>query len=249
MNAILLSTSITVRAPVKFRLGGVPCKIHMLISYEVLSVRHCSINFRTNTLSINNQQLSLQKTNTGQIFVKFEGIPEQRRQSIGKMMRTAATKTKLTDTAHRIGVVDVAEMNETRVDKLHHQLGNASSETMCRLFRHAGYLGLEIPIHTCVKDCGCEKERTTVQRPIVKTHVPTMCGEAIGMDITYPIDGSGHSRPYLIIVDHLSRYTVTCRMNSHKPEHAIDLFCKMWLQQLGRPGEILADRPPRFYRD
>ena len=66
------------------------------------------------------------------------------------------------------------------------------------------------------------------------------------MDIMYPVDGSGHSRPYFIIVDHLSRYAVTCRMNSHKPEHAIDLFYKMWLQQLGRPGEILADRGPSF---
>ena len=62
----------------------------------------------------------------------------------------------------------------------------------------------------------------------------------------YPIDGSGHSRPYLIIVDLLSRYTVTCRMNSHKPEHAIDLFYEMWLRQLGRPGKILADRGPAF---
>ena len=160
------------------------------------------------------------------------------------MIRTAVTTTKLHDTVRRMGVVDVAEMDETRIAKLHHQLGHASAETMCRLFRQAGYSGLESLIRKCLKGCGCEKERAAVQRPIVKTHVPTRGGEVTGVHIMYPIDGSGHSRPYLIIVDHLSRYTVTCRMNSHKPVHDIDLFYKMWLRQLGRPGGILADRGP-----
>ena len=218
----------------------------MLNAYEVLPDWHCSINFRTYALSISNQHLSLQKANAGHIFVKSECIHGQRRKSIGRMMRTADTTAKRTDTVHRMGVVDVAEVNETRIAKLHHQLGRACAETMCRLFRQAGYLGLEILIRKCVTDCGCEKERAAAPRSIAKTHVPTRRGEVIGMDIMYPIDGCGRSRPYLIIVDHLSRSTVTCRMNSHKPEHAIDLFYKMWLRQIGRPGEILPDRGPAF---
>ena len=235
MQVALLSVSISERIAVKFRIDVIPGEIPMLIAYKALYDWRCSINFHTNVLSLQDQQLALQKTNTGHIFIKFERLAASlQAETMKKGVDSTAYCNK---TVRRMGVVDVSEMNATRINKLHQQLGHASAEAMCRLFKQAGYTGLVTIIQQCVKDCGCEQERTTVQRPIINTHVPTRCGEVIGMDIMYPIDGSGHSRPYLIIADRLSRYTATCRMNSHKPDHAIDLFYKMWLQQLGRPGK------------
>ena len=246
MNVSLLSISSTVKVPAKFRLDVIPGEMPMMIAYKVLSDWRCSINFRTNTLSLKNQHLDLQRTNTGRIFVKFERLPGEQQMKMAK--RNGATIANTNDTVRRMGVVDVAEMDATRIAKLHHQLGRASADTMCRLFRQAGYTGLESTIQKCLKDSGCEQERTTVQRHIIKTHVPTRCGEVIGMDIMYPIDGSGHSRPYLIIADHLSGYTVTCRMNIHKPERDIDLFLQMWLRQLGRPGGDFGRHGSGIYR-
>ena len=68
----------------------------------------------------------------------------------------------------------------------------------------------------------------------------------VAMDAMYPIEGTGRSRPFLIMVDHLGRFAVISRMNNHKPDHVVDLFYKAWVQQLGRPSEILADRGPAF---
>ena len=62
----------------------------------------------------------------------------------------------------------------------------------------------------------------------------------------YPIDGDGHSRPFLTMVDQLSRYTAVERMNSHKPDRVVDLWYKFWIHQMEKPKKLIADRGPAF---
>ena len=104
-------------------------------------------------------------------------------------------------------------------------------------------------IHDMIAKCGCALSRVVVQRPIVRTRIPVKCGDILGMDIFYPLAKTGHSRPYLVLADHLSRYTLVCRLNSHVPQHVVDVFFRMWAQSLGKPRRIIADRGPALIGD
>ena len=130
--------------------------------------------------------------------------------------------------------------------KIHLHLGHGGLETLKKLFEAPGK---EFPLELfqqIIQKCGWKVDRSMVQRPIVRTHIPVRCCDTIGLDAMYPIEGSGHARPYLIMVGHLSRFTVIARMTNRRTEHTVDLRFKLRAQQLGKPRRMISDRDPSF---
>ena len=111
-------------------------------------------------------------------------------------------------------------------------------------YKQAGYPDGDSFVTRCIDRCECGRARTTVHRQIVKNGAPMRCGEVGGMEMGYPIDGTGPVRPYLIMADDCCRYIVIVRMSSYKLEPSVYLLYKMWCQQLGRPIKLWADRGP-----
>ena len=187
-------------------------------------------------MKINGICATLSHSESGHLFVKIGEWSKRRHQPLPSALQDTQTAC----------VVNIGEVTPVQIRKLHCQLGHAGVDTMVRLFRQTGYEKYDDDIKKCVVDCGYSIDRVEVQRPIVKSHVPSKCGEIVGMDVMYPIYGTGHSRPFLIMVDRLGRFAVIRRMNNHRPEHVIDLVYKMRIQQLGRPAKLLADRGSAF---
>ena len=68
----------------------------------------------------------------------------------------------------------------------------------------------------------------------------------IGIDIFYPVFGTGHQLPFLIIICMLSRYTLACRLAPHKPVDIMDGLFTTWLHPMGRPERIISDKATAF---
>ena len=137
-------------------------------------------------------------------------------------------------------------MTRGQARKAHLHLGHAGMSTLRKLFDASCKPFPTALLEKIIQDCGRITDRKMIQRPIVRTHIPVRCCDTVGLDVMYPIEGSGHSRPYLIMVDRLSRYTVIARMLNHKPEHVVDLWFKYWAQQLGKQRRLIADQGPAF---
>lgn len=246
LRCIILSMKGGNAAPVQFRSDLVEGGMPLLLSYQVLSDWSSTINFSKGTMSVHNCDILLRASSTGRLYAKIcidtktEAAMRspQKPELQGKSEEREAVKT--------VCAIDIDMVSGVQVKKPHEQLGHDGCDAMIRLFHQSGKMNLDDTIKKCVQNCGRSIDRSVAQRPIVKSHAPARCGEVSGMDVMYPIEGTGHARPFLIVVDHLSRFTVVARMNGHRPEHVVDLLCKMWILQLGRPSKILADRGPAF---
>ena len=69
-------------------------------------------------------------------------------------------------------------------------------------------------------------------------------GEQCFPDIYYPIEGSGHQHPFLIMVCAMTRFTVSVPIPSMRAEVAIKAFGKHWMMFAGRPRFLIRDSGP-----
>ena len=138
------------------------------------------------------------------------------------------------------------EMDGKEALEIHLQLDRAGMEIVKKIFGDAGKPIRKALFGDVIGKCGCSIRRNAPRRPIVRCRIPFRCGDTAGLDIMYPVEGSGHSRPYLIMVDRLSSYTAIARMSNRKPDHAVDLWFKMWAHTMGKHRESIADRWPAF---
>ena len=122
-----------------------------------------------------------------------------------------------------------------QLGKLHLQIGNGSLGAMSRLIKTSGHLCNVQTIQGIICECGFSLSRSGVERPIVRTYVPTRCASVIGLDIFYPVESPGHSFPYLICVDHLSRFAIVASLKNRRPEHVSHVWFR-WEAQQGDRG-------------
>ena len=159
----------------------------------------------------------------------------------------ASTQTSIDKLEKPVFVMDLSKVSPSgQTRKLHLQIGHGSFDAVKRLVTLSGYSAGDIIIRQVIANCGCGLSRGAVQRPIARRYVPTRCCATVGLDIMYPVGNTGHSMPFLICVDHLSRYTIVARLKNHLPDYVSEVWFMCWMMPLGNPAKLIADRGPAF---
>ena len=227
---------------VQFRVDLVVGCLPLLIAYQTLTSWDSVVQFSNNVITIKGVPIVMEKGAAGHIFVNL--IMHKKTPCYQKTVSTTRSVLPEEGAANVVG--NSEELTAKQAAKLHLQLGHAGTDVLHRLCANAKRKATDETLRKVMDDCGCGLGRVALQKPVMRTRVPARCGDTVGMDVMYPMEGAGHSRPFLIMVDHLSRYTIVSRMASRKPDHVAELWFELWVRPLGNPRRILADRGPSF---
>ena len=143
-------------------------------------------------------------------------------------------------------MTDQESLTDDKILNLHIHLGHASADQLWRTLKNAGRICELERIRSVLGKCRCDKNKFALQRTLIHSNGPLRCGEVIGIDILYPVFGTGRRLPFLIIVCMISRYTLACRLASRKPADITDGLFSTWLQTMGRPERIISDKATAF---
>ena len=146
------------------------------------------------------------------------------------------------------GAVDriTNNMTDGEILKMHIHLGHVPTEAIERICRNAGVLVPKGRISAAVAKCKCDKKKCGFERPIIHSNASLKSGSRIALDIYYPVDNTGMSKPSLLMICALARFTMTAALSPHQPGIVIDALFKTWFQGIGKPQRIMADKGAEF---
>ena len=131
--------------------------------------------------------------------------------------------------------------------KLHRQFSHPHSDRLLSLLKDCNINDEEIKSHIISLDEKCDiciKYKKTKPRPVVGFPMAKNFNETIAMDLK---EWCHNKKIWLLhIIDHATRYSVSCVISSKKKELIIKKIFKHWIGSFGYPKKILVDNEGEF---
>ena len=93
-----------------------------------------------------------------------------------------------------------------------------------------------------IEKCGRHRDVRIPQCPVVGKHISTEPGEVAVGDITYPCENLAQQHPVLVIVCPMNRFVVSRFSNDVRPETAVQILARNWIQLFGFPKLAICDQ-------
>ena len=216
---------------IMIKMDTVEGELPLLLSRQFMKKTKADLNFEDDTIQILGQKLNLILTESGHYALPLG----KNRQILADSQRDP--EMKLTLHAKNMSTTEVAR-------KLHRQFSHPPAERLIKLVRNQNENCKELvdAIKEVTENCKiCLEFKKAPPRPIVGFPIATRFGQCVAMDLKQ--FGKVH---LLHMIDHATRLSAGCIINSKKPAVIIRAIFKHWISVFGTPECFLSDNGGEF---
>ena len=214
-------------------------EIPLLLSKEAMKKAKTKIDFSQDKVHIFGQSVDVNVTTSGHYCLalnsKYDNISQQQA-SITLFCKNIDNKS-----------------NEEKIkiaSKLHRQFAHPPSERLLQLISDSGIIDKQLADHIKKLDTECEicnKYKKAKPRPIVGFPLSKVFNETLAIDLK---EWSYSPKIWLLhIIDHSSRFSVSCVIKSKRKEVIVTKIFQHWITTFGYPNRILVDNGGEFAND
>ena len=211
-------------------------EIPLLLSKEAMKKAQTQIDFKEDKVNIFGQKVKIYFTSTGHYCIKLKSKPSDKNSFKSNAVFLCNDIEKLSNTQkYKVAL------------KLHRQFSHPHSERLLNLLQDCEINDQELKSHIKDLDESCEicvKYKKTKPRPIVGFPLAETFNETIAMDLK---EWSHEKKIWLLhMIDHCTRYSVSCVITSKKKELIVKKIFQHWIGTFGYPNKILVDNGGEF---
>ena len=115
---------------------------------------------------------------------------------------------------------------------------------MTRILKAAEWRWDNKQLQEIIENCGCFSHFNKTQPPIATISKPECPGHTVHMDVFYPEGQETQQRPYLLLIDSLSRFTMVRKITSRSAENLLSIMVAQWVSAYGVPHTIYSGAAP-----
>ena len=210
--------------------------IPLLLSKEAMKKANTQIDFKNDKVLIFGKKVDIKFTSTGHYCIQLNNKFNDEKYFKSNVLFSCNDLSKLnSNEKYRIAL------------KLHRQFSHPPSNRLLALLKDCNIDDNEIKNHIISLDNKCEictKYKKAKPRPIVSFPLAKTFNETLAMDLK---EWSNSKKIWLLhIIDHATRYSVSCPIRSKKKEVIVSKIFQHWIGSFGHPRKILVDNGGEF---
>ena len=208
--------------------------IPLLMSKKAMKKANTTINFKNDTVTMFGEKLNVLVTQSGHY-----AVPLDKNHKVLSDAESGSARIIL-----HVKSFDNKDKNKM-ASKLHSQFSHPSVNKLIKLVSSAGMgddTQLLDEIRKVSNSCKiCQEYRRPSPRPVIGMPLATEFNEVVAMDLK-----KFQGRWILHLIDHLSRFSAACFLQSKNPEEVIDKIFQIWISIFGPPKRFLSDNGGEF---
>ena len=230
----------------------VACPIPCLLSRPALETLKGTINFHTNRVESPSFAQTLAIEPSGHIRLRLTNPPTLVDQGPSSSRQPGSPTRKFPTFAEWPSEIQdtftgtEGTITKEQIKKLHLQFNHASEGILERIIKGAGLSATKDDIIDITRECQCHTPGNRPQRPVTSSFQAKFPGQVVHMDVFFPALIDAKNRPYLLIVDNMTRLTISIKLGHQTGTYILHKFITHWVTPFGVPQQLYTDAGKAF---